>query len=231
MKTKSVRVWDLPTRIFHWSLVLATAGVFATGLIGGNLMVWHGRLGVLIAGLLVFRLVWGFVGSTHARFARFFPRPGSILAYLGGQWQGLGHNPLGALSVFALLAVLFFQVGSGLVANDDIAFEGPLYALVGKDTSDWLVGLHRQNVWLVGALVIVHVLAIVFYAVVKKEGLVRPMITGVKRVDDAAARDAEGGSMAGLMLALIVAVLAIWGASGAWIPAPPPPPPQSVPAW
>ena len=140
-----VRVWDLPLRLFHWLLAAAVIAAMLTGQVGGNLMVWHGRLGILIAGLLGFRLAWGIVGSTHSRFASFVRGPAAIIAYLRGHWHGLGHNPLGALSVLGLLTVLGLQAGGGLFANDDIAFQGPLYGLVSKDTSDWMTGLHRKG--------------------------------------------------------------------------------------
>lgn len=232
MNTKHVRVWDLPTRLFHWLLVVLMIGVFVTGLEGGNLIVWHGRLGVAIAGLLAFRLVWGFVGSTYARFAHFVPGPGRIKAYLKGEWEGLGHNPLGALSVLALLAVATFQVVSGLVSNDDIAFEGPLYVLVSKDTSDWLTGLHRLNIWLIGALVALHVAAVLFYVHVKKDNLVKPMITGVKAVEDPAAQAAKGGGLVAFIIALVFASGTVWAATGGLLSPPPPPPPaQAAPAW
>lgn len=232
MSTRTIRVWDLPTRLFHWLLVLLVVAAFVTGWLGGNLIEWHGRAGVAITGLLAFRLVWGVVGSTYARFAQFVPGPGRLAAYLRGQWYGIGHNPLGALSVLALLGILIFQSVSGLMANDDIAFEGPLYALVSKDTSDWLSSLHRQNFWPIIVLVTLHVSAIMFYAHVKKDNLVKPMITGVKAVADPQARSAQGGGIVALIVALVIAGFAVWVATGGLLPPPPPPPPaQAVPAW
>lgn len=231
MSKQVVRVWDLPTRVFHWALVVLTAGVFASGLIGGNLIVWHGRLGVAIAGLLAFRLVWGVLGSTYARFTHFVPGPGRIRAYLRGQWREPGHNPLGALSVLGLLGVMIFQVVSGLVANDDIAFEGPLYAIVSKSTSDWMSSLHRQNIWIIGGLIALHVLAILYYAHVKKDNLVKPMITGVKEFPEPAPRPAQGGGLVSFVVALAVAAATVWVATGGLVSPPPPPPPQSAPAW
>lgn len=230
MNKKHIRVWDLPTRLFHWLLVVMTTGVFVTGLVGGNLIVWHGRLGVAITGLLAFRLVWGVVGSTYARFTHFVPGPGRIAAYVRGRWSGMGHNPLGALSVLGLLAVLVFQVISGLVSNDDIAFEGPLRVLVSKDASDWLSGLHRQNTWVVGALVTAHLLAIMYYARVKKDNLVKPMITGLKEVSDPSAKPAQGGGLVSFIIALAVAAATVWVVSGGLL-TPPPPPTQAAPAW
>lgn len=232
MTMRTIRVWDLPTRLFHWLLAVLVVAAFVTGWLGGNLIEWHGRVGIVITGLLAFRLVWGVVGSTYARFADFVPGPAHIWAHIRGEWNGLGHNPFGALSVLALMAILIFQVGSGLVSNDDIAFEGPLYALVSKDTSDWLSSLHRLNFWVIIALVSLHVLAILFYVHVKKDNLVKPMITGVKEVSDPAAKPAQGGGPAAFILALVVAGVAVWAASGGLLPpAPPPPPPQAVPAW
>ncbi|TAH41922.1 MAG: cytochrome B [Betaproteobacteria bacterium] len=232
MNTRQIRVWDLPTRIFHWTLLILVVAAFVTGWIGGNLIEWHGRAGIAIAGLLAFRIVWGVVGSTYARFADFVPGPAHIWAHIRGEWNGLGHNPFGALSVLALLLVLLFQVGSGLVSNDDIAFEGPLYVLLSKSTSDWLTGLHRQNFWVLIVLVVLHVAAIVYYAVAKQDNLVKPMITGVKAVSDPAAESARGGGPVAFVVALAIALFAAWAANGGLLPPPPPPPPaEATPAW
>jgi cytochrome b len=232
MKQGRILVWDLPTRLFHWLLTLLVAAAFFTGLQGGNLMVWHGRIGLLILGLLAFRLAWGVVGPTYARFSQFVRGPGAILAYLRGQWHGAGHSPLAALSVLALLALLAFQVLSGLAANDDIAFRGPLYALVSKSTSDWLTGLHRQNIWLIGTLIGLHLAAVLFYTLIRKDDLIRPMIHGKKDAPSETARSAVGGGWLALAAALAVAMAAIWIGNGGLIPPPPPPPPPgTIPTW
>ena len=116
-----IRVWDLPTRIFHWALVACVIGSFVSVKIGGNAMVWHGRFGLTVVGLLAFRLVWGFIGSTYARFAQFVRGPRAIKDYLQGRWQGEGHNPLGALSVLAaVLAVLGYSVNESVVVFDRV---------------------------------------------------------------------------------------------------------------
>ena len=224
MSIRTLRIWDLPTRLFHWLLLLLVVASFVTGWVGGNLIEWHARAGIAITGLLAFRLVWGFVGSTYARFAHFVPGPGRLLAYVRGQWRGLGHNPVGALSVLALLSILIFQAVSGLVANDDIAFEGPLYNLVSKATSDSLSGLHRQNFWVIIALVSLHVLAIAFYVLVKKDNLVKPMITGVKEVEDPALQSARGGGLVAFIVALALTAGVLYVATGSFIEPPPPPP-------
>lgn len=226
-----IRIWDLPLRLFHWVLALAVTGAMISGQIGGNLMIWHGRLGILIAGLLGFRLAWGLMGSTYARFSSFVRGPGAILAYLRGDWHGLGHNPLGALSVLAMLAALGLQTAGGLFGNDDIAFQGPLYALVSKDTSDWLSGLHRKGFWLILLLVLTHLGAIVFYLRVRGDNLVRPMITGRKLVSTPdGLPPARGGGIVALLLAIGVGVGVAYAASGAWQP-PPQPEPAAAPAW
>jgi len=229
-----IKVWDLPTRVFHWALFLAVTAAILTGLQGGNWMVWHERAGLTILGLLAFRFMWGFLGSTYARFGQFFPTPGKILAYLRGYWHEEGHNPLGALSVFALLIVLLLQAGSGLFANDDIAFDGPLYGLVTKSTSDWLTSLHRQGLWIILALVALHVSAVLFYLLFRRNNLIRPMITGWKPAPSNGSRlkSARGGPLWALLLALLMSVVVVWIAAGGLLPPPPPPPPPgSIPSW
>lgn len=228
-ETRKILIWDLPTRLFHWLLVLAIVALVVTGKAGGSWMEWHGRLGLLVLGLLVFRLLWGVMGSTYARFAGFFPTPAKVAAYLRGQWHAPGHNPLGACSVLALLAVPLFQALTGLVANDDIAFVGPLYDLVGRDLSNLATRWHLLAVNVLLALVALHVAAILFYAHIKKDNLVKPMVLGWK--DSAHGESARGGGWIGFVLALALAVLAVYGASGAWLPEPPPPAAVETPAW
>jgi len=226
---KRILVWDLPTRLFHWLLVVAVIGLVVTGKVGGNLIDWHGKIGLLVLGLVVFRLVWGVVGSTYARFCHFFPTPAKISAYLKGGWHAPGHNPLGALSVFALLGMLIFQLLTGLVANDDIAFVGPLYDLVGRELSNLATGWHHLSVNVLIALVALHLAAIMFYAHVKKDNLVKPMVRGWKEVDQG--EPARGGGPLALIVALVIALAAVFAASGVWLPEPPPPSAVETPAW
>lgn len=228
MGIQRIRVWDLPTRLFHWSLVFLVVASIVSGMIGGNLIDWHGRFGLAILGLITFRIIWGIVGSTYARFASFFPTPGRIKAYLRGEWKEPGHNPLGALSVLALLGLLALQIATGLPGNDDIAFRGPLFELVGKALSDRLTGIHKLSINLLFILIGLHVAAIMFYAHVKKDNLVKPMITGWK--EQSHGRSASGGGVAALIIALAIAAIAVFGASGAWLPAPPPVS-APTPAW
>lgn len=215
----TIHIWDLPLRLFHWLLAIAVAAAYITAKFGGSLIDWHGRIGLFILGLLVFRILWGFVGSTHARFLNFFPTLPRLVAYLKGRWQGIGHNPLGALSVFALLAVLAAQVGTGLFANDDIAFVGPLFNFVDKSVSDRLTGLHNTIFDLLLAFIVLHIVAIIFYRWVKKNNLVVPMLTGKKLVPKTLAasvteRPARGVGAIGLILSLIISCTVVWGVTG-----------------
>jgi cytochrome b len=234
--TKRVRVWDLPLRIFHWSLLAAVTVAIVTGEIGGEWMVWHGRAGLAIAGLLVFRIVWGLVGSTTSRFAHFAPTPRKIADHLRGRWRGIGHNPLGALSVIALLGVLGVQVTTGLFTNDDISFTGPLYALVDDELALRLTGWHRQLSWALFALLALHVAAIAWYLVRKKRNLVKPMVTGWSEREEAADADlppkARGGPLA-FVVALAAALAAVYIVDQV-LPAKaaaPAPAVQSTPGW
>lgn len=184
-----IRVWDLPLRLFHWLLagLVVTAGV--TGKIGGNAMEIHLWAGYGIANLVVFRFLWGWVGTPHARFASFVRGLPTTFAYcrqlLGGTAPVRpGHNPLGAWMVLLLLAALAFQAGSGLFANDDIMTEGPLFDLVSKDTSDYLTALHKLGFKALLVLAGVHVTAIALYLGVKRINLIGPMVTGRMAVTD-----------------------------------------------
>ena len=214
--TRRIRLWDGPTRLFHWLLVAAVASALTTGLIGGSAMELHGRVGLAIAGLLVFRLAWGFAGNRQARFASFLPTPASLRAYVRGQWHGVGHNPLGALSVLALLLLLSLQVASGLFGNDEISFTGPFAARVSEDLSLWLTGWHRRFANLLYLLLSLHLAAILFYRLVKKEDLVQAMVTGYKQLPEAhPAQEAPRASKWALLLALALAFAAVLLLSGA----------------
>jgi cytochrome b len=210
---KRILVWDLPMRIFHWSLVLAVTVAVVSGEIGGDLMEIHGKAGLAILGLVAFRLVWGFAGSTHARFVNFAPTAGKLRAYLRGRWKGQGHNPLGALSVFALLGLLAVQATTGLFGNDEISFTGPLFALVEEGLANRLTGLHKQLAYVLLAVLALHIVAILVYLVVKKDNLVKPMVTGFKEVR--AGTSAAKGSWTALVLALAAAAAVVTAASGA----------------
>jgi cytochrome b len=206
-------LWDAPTRLFHWSLALAVSVAIVTAQVGGEWMEIHGLAGLSILGLVVFRVVWGFVGSTHSRFASFWPTPGRLRAYLQGRWRGVGHNPLGALSIFVLLAFLATQAGTGLFSNDDIAFTGPLAEHVSDDLSKWLTGWHHRLSNVLYVLIGLHIVAIAVYVGYKKQDLLRPMITGDKEVDATEPAPRRAGWLA-LVVAVIAALAAVYLANG-----------------
>ena len=183
----SIKVWDAWIRFFHWSLVLLFAFQLYSGNTGGNVMQWHMYAGYAVLALVLFRVAWGFAGSTHARFASFVEGPVVTARFAARLFSrepapAVGHNPLGGWMVVALLASLALQAGTGLFANDDIATEGPLAALVSKNVSDRLTSIHRWNAYVLIALAATHIAAIAFHWIVKKENLVPAMFTGVKKV-------------------------------------------------
>jgi cytochrome b len=182
-----IRVWDLPTRAFHWSLVACVVGLVISGNLGGSAMVWHFRFGYCVATLLLFRIVWGFAGGHWSRFAAFVYPPGQVLNYLrsgGDVHHKVGHNPLGALSVFAMLGILALQVSSGMMSDDEISASGPLVRWVSGNWVSLATWYHKDigKVILI-FLVAAHLAAIIFYRWRKNENLVGPMLTGDKLLD------------------------------------------------
>ncbi len=211
------RVWDLPTRVFHWLLAAAFVGLVVTAKLGGNAMQWHMRLGLLVLTLLAFRLVWGLIGGRWSRFASFVYAPATVLRYLRGQHRPddhfeVGHNPLGALSVLAMFGLLLVQVGTGLVADDEIATTGPLNRYVSNATglaaSAWHTGYGQ---WLLLALVAVHIVAIVVYRR-RGKNLLTPMITGDKLLPPTVPVTQDSLAMRALAVVVLAAcaTLALW---------------------
>jgi cytochrome b len=184
-KMYSIRVWDIPTRLFHWLLVGLVIFSFITGKIGVTTMKYHEWSGFAILVLVGFRLVWGFIGGQQSRFGTFVKGPSAVIRYASSllsknSMRHIGHNPLGGWSIIAMLISLLIQAGTGLFANDDILTVGPLYDLVSKKTSDWLTGIHQLNQNLLLVLVVIHIGAVIFYLIAKGDNLIKPMITGNK---------------------------------------------------
>ena len=172
-------IWDLPIRLFHWFLV-ALIG-FSWWSAENDRVEWHLWSGFGVLTLLIFRILWGVFGSSTARFSDFVRGPASIVRYLRdpAAWRGIGHNPLGALSVIALLLLTSLQVALGLIISDeDGVYSGPLVNLVGLDTSETARDLHALLFNVLLALIALHVAAILYYRLFKKKRLVGPMITG-----------------------------------------------------
>ena len=204
------RVWDLPTRLFHWALAVCAIGSVTTAQIGGNAMVWHFRFGYAVFALLLFRLLWGFVGGRWSRFVSFVRGPVTLLRYLRGrstpdEHLEVGHNPLGALSVLALLGFLGAQVATGLVADDEIANTGPLVRFVSGATSQAATHWHKD--WgapILIALVALHVAAIAVYAWRGKR-LVGPMLSGDKLLPPDVPGSSDAPAQRWFALALLIA--------------------------
>ncbi len=200
-----VRVWDLPTRLFHWTLVLLLVFSVSTAKIGGNALQWHFWSGYAVLTLVTFRILWGMAGDRYARFAAFVRGPRTVIAYLRGAHDtGAGHNPLGALSVLALLAAVLVQASTGLFANDAIFSEGPLAKLVSNATSDRMTAIHNWNEKVIYALVALHLAAVLFYEIARRKRVVLAMIDGDQRsiVAEAARDDASMRLRAVILLAL-----------------------------
>jgi cytochrome b len=208
-----VPIWDLPTRLFHWALA---------GLVGfswwtaethrDDLHIWSG---MAVLTLLIFRILWGFVGASTARFRNFVRGPRAVFGYLRGEWRGIGHSPLGAISVIALLGLLIVQVGLGLISSDeDGLVEGPVALLVSASTSDWAADLHEDlfNVLLV--LIGLHIAAILFYRLRGKR-LIGPMVTGRGAAEPGMEPMRRGKAWVALLCLLIAIGITRWIIAGA----------------
>ncbi|MDR3538201.1 MAG: cytochrome b/b6 domain-containing protein, partial [Acetobacteraceae bacterium] len=202
-----MRVWDAPVRLFHWAIVLLIGTSWGTAHWG--YMDWHKLSGYAILTLLLFRLVWGFVGSDTARFARFLKSPVAALRHLAHMTkreadQEIGHNAAGGWMVLVLLGLLLAQVATGMASNDDVDTEGPYASFVGKAWSDWASHLHSVLFTAIEIAVAAHVVAVLAYAVLKGQNLVRPMITGKKRLPG----NMRAPRMASPVLAVVLLVVA-----------------------
>lgn len=218
MSARSIRVWDLPVRLTHWALVLCIVGLYATGEYGWLTMQWHFWFGYGALALVLFRVLWGLVGSEHARFGDFVRGPRAIVAYLRERKSTIGHNPLGALAVLAMLALLLAQSVSGLFSNDEIEWFGPLSERISMEASAAWTDWHHLGQKLLLGLIVLHLLAIAGYRLLRREDLVGPMLSGRKqRADgvDARWRSPWLALCLFLLCAAAVAGVAWWG------PAPP----------
>jgi cytochrome b len=201
-----VRVWDLPTRVFHWLLAACIVALVVTGEIAGAALEWHMRIGYLALSLLLFRILWGFVGGRWSRFISFAYTPRTVLRYLRGEHRPeyhVGHNPLGALSVWGLLTIALLQIGAGLFSDDEIATTGPLATHASESVVRWLSTYHTAiGKWILIGLVALHVLAIAYYKIKKNTALLPPMITGDKALPDDTlpSRDTAASRIAALVL-------------------------------
>jgi cytochrome b len=214
-----VRLWDWPVRIIHWSFVILLAAMWWTGEEGD--LTLHKQLGMAFLGLLAFRLLWGFVGSSTARFGQFLKGPAAVFAFLkgsDGRAPIIGHNPIGGWSVIAMLALLGLQIGLGLIAQDVDGLEsGPLNHLVSYDTAEAAREWHHLLFNIILGIVALHVAAILYYLVVRRDNLVKPMITGRKDMDGVVEQP-RSGSVLALILCAVLAFGFMWWI---WAGAPP----------
>lgn len=212
--TRPLRVWDLPTRVFHWLLAFCVIALVITGMRGGSAMEWHLKLGYSVLTLLIFRVVWGFIGGHWSRFKQFFYSPLTILRYLRGQSKpehDVGHNPLGSLSVWGLLFILGAQIATGLMSDDEIATQGPLVKFVSSALSSLATSYHKHwGKWIIMVLVCLHIAAILFYLFKKKENLIRPMLHGDKESHHTdvlpASKDALAQRLTALTIFIVIAL-------------------------
>lgn len=215
----TVRVWDVPTRLFKWALVVLVVFQVVTGKLAGDWLKWHFWSGYAVLALLIFRILWGFVGSTTSRFSDLVKGPLAGLTHLrallgAGAPREAGHNAVGGWMVLALILALLVQVGSGLFATDDIATDGPLVAVASERWVKRMSTLHHLWINLLYVMVALHVVAAVLYLVVKKQNLIAAIITGRKKRDDVAEPGAplpalrfRGNMLALLCLAVAVAIV------------------------
>ncbi|OQW91106.1 MAG: hypothetical protein BWK79_17780 [Beggiatoa sp. IS2] len=210
---KSIPIWDVPVRLFHWTIVGLVLALWITA--EQDWMEVHVYCGIAVLILLLFRVLWGVFGNTYARFSQFVCGIPTVVNYVANLFKHqpttyLGHNPLGGWSVILLLTMLFVQATTGLFAYDDVATEGPLYHLITEDAGKWLSEIHEINFNILLVLIVLHVSALFFYRIFKHENLVLPMLTGCKRVTiDTSVSAARFVSswLALLLLGLVAAVV------------------------
>jgi cytochrome b len=204
-------VWDLPLRLFHWLFATSIFAAWGTAKAGFDWMQWHFYLGYWIIGLLVFRIIWGFFGPRHARFSSFISKPSAIWLYVKGMFshggvQSIGHNPVGGLMVLLMIVLVAIQAGTGLFTTDAVVWSGPYYPSVSGSTAGVLSTVHNQNFNFILGAIGLHIAAIAFYGLVKKQNLVLPMLTGHKPA--ALIPEHEAISSSELLKAVIVSLIA-----------------------
>jgi cytochrome b len=210
-----IAVWDLPVRVVHWWIVVLLVGLIITGKLGADWLVWHMRFGQAMLALVVFRVIWGFVGSRNARFSAFLYGPSHVIRYTRSLFRTheihATHNPLGGWMVVLLLAALLAQALMGLFTNDDILWGGPFSERVTKDTSDAISAIHRRFWWVIVVLSSIHIGAVLAYLALLKDNLIIPMVTGHKDLPEGIATPQDAAaSTAKATVLLLLCGLAVW---------------------
>jgi len=222
IESKTVKIWDVPVRIFHWSLVTLFIAAYVTNLLGPNYFNYHLWAGYGIIVLVVFRILWGFVGTYHARFFNFVRTPVATTKYALSVLKKkdvhyLGHNPLGAVMVVALLLAILVQAVTGLFSNDEIINLGPLYGYINDELSLKLTSIHRQLFYWIAGAIFLHIAAVLFHVWFKRDNIVKAMFTGKKNTDELAEEKSISSSriwLAIIIVAIVIAAL-VWIISGA----------------
>lgn len=222
---KTIKVWDLPVRIFHWSLVVLFIAAYVTNSLGSDYFVYHLWSGYALIILVSFRIVWGLVGTYHARFTHFVKNPVATAKYALSVFKKrdkhyLGHNPLGAVMVVVLLIAILVQAITGLFTNDEIFNVGPLYAYINDELSLQLTSLHRQLFyWILGAIAL-HIIAVIAHVIFKRDNIIRAMFSGNKNLptqedsqttqskDDQVSISSSKIGLAIMILIVLIAILA-----------------------
>jgi cytochrome b len=209
-----ILLWDLPTRLFHWLFAVAVLGAIVTDLLENITL--HSYFGYSALVLVIIRIIWGFVGPHHARFSSFVPSVSGLKAFLKDQTLSpLGHNPLGALSVIAMLLIVLVQASSGLFTDDEISFQGPLSKFLSEDMVKFMNQIHETNHVLVYGIVALHFIAIFYYQRIKKNNLIGPMVYGDKEIDSknqpvdqtlASKDDVKIRVLAGVLLIVLIVI-------------------------
>jgi cytochrome b len=210
-------VWDLPLRMFHWLLVLSMIGSYTTAKLGFDWMQWHFYLGYFTIGLVVFRLLWGCFGPRHARFTSFIHKPSAVFLYLQGMFsrastRTIGHNPVGGLMVLLMLVLVGIQAATGLFTTDDVVWSGPYYPSVSASSASTLSTIHNLNFNIILGAVGLHVAAILFYGLYKRQNLVVPMLHGHLPATLVPEREAISNSqlLKALVISLVAAAFVYW---------------------
>ena len=211
MKNKLL-VWDLPVRLFHWCLVISLLAAWYTSDGERNLIDYHLKIGYFILALIIFRLIWGVLGTKYARFYQFIPNRLTLLNYLKGvkkekDYNSIGHNPLGALMVVLMLTLVLSQAISGLFMNDDVFTTGPYYESANSTVQAFMSSIHHNVFDVILVISALHIGAAFYYLLVKKSNLIVPMITGYKKT--ANDKDDEGIKSSKLLLALVVLIVVV----------------------
>lgn len=213
--TRPLRIWDLPTRLFHLLLILCVTGLVVTAELGGDLMVWHFYLGYSVLTLVMFRLVWGLWGGHWSRFVHFVPTPSRLCTYLRAvrtqpHSPAVGHNPLGALSVLSMLFFLLAQVFSGLLSDDEIAAAGPWTHWAPSSWIEFATEYHTEiGKPILIVLVLLHVAAVLYHKRIQHDDLITPMLTGDKTLPSAMTDTTPASTDNGRTRSLALLVVAV----------------------